>query len=183
RRRRAEGAADEDRAAPRLILTTGGTAGSAADALHPALGRLDAEMLVDGIAMRPGHPTVLARLGGSLVLGMPGNPLAGFAALLGLGRVVLDGLAGHEHPEERGLGIDRVAEELPGARRGTRLLPVVRDRTGVVPAGRDGSAMLRGLAAADALAEVPAGGAAAGSTARLHLLPWTADRGEAAWDA
>lgn len=176
-------ATDAEHAAPRLILTTGGTAGSAADALHPALEQLGAELLVDGIAMRPGHPTVLARLGDSLVVGMPGNPLAGFAALLGLGGVVLDGLAGHERPEDRRLGAGRAAEELPGARRGTRLLPVILDRTGVVPAGRDGSAMLRGLAAADALAEVPAGGVAAGSPARLHLLPWIADRGEAAWDA
>lgn len=176
-------ATDARGAAPRLILTTGGTAGSAADALHPALDQLGAELIVDGIAMRPGHPTVLARLGDSLVLGMPGNPLAGFAALLGLGRVVLDGLAGHEKPADRRLDSRRAAEELPGARRGTRLLPVIDDDAGVVPAGRDGSAMLRGLAAADALAEVPAGGVAVGSTARLHLLPWTTDRGEAAWDA
>ncbi|MFF4092556.1 molybdopterin molybdotransferase MoeA [Streptomyces sp. NPDC001834] len=45
-----------------LIVTTGGTAAGPVDHLHPVLSELGAELLVDGVAVRPGHPMLLARL-------------------------------------------------------------------------------------------------------------------------
>ena len=45
-----------------VLITTGGTGRSEADHLRQALEDMQAEMLIDGIAMRPGHPTMLARL-------------------------------------------------------------------------------------------------------------------------
>ncbi|WP_216677789.1 molybdopterin molybdotransferase MoeA [Streptomyces sp. MNP-20] len=45
-----------------VIVTTGGTASGPVDHVHPALRRLGAELLVDGVAVRPGHPMLLARL-------------------------------------------------------------------------------------------------------------------------
>ncbi|MFF8552664.1 molybdopterin molybdotransferase MoeA [Streptomyces sp. NPDC015501] len=45
-----------------LIVTTGGTAAGPVDHVHPVLDGLGAELLVDGVAVRPGHPMLLARL-------------------------------------------------------------------------------------------------------------------------
>ncbi|MFH9295447.1 molybdopterin molybdotransferase MoeA [Streptomyces sp. NPDC017520] len=45
-----------------LIVTTGGTASGPVDHVHPVLDSLGAELLVDGVAVRPGHPMLLARL-------------------------------------------------------------------------------------------------------------------------
>ncbi|MFJ2023562.1 molybdopterin molybdotransferase MoeA [Streptomyces sp. NPDC087897] len=45
-----------------LIITTGGTAAGPVDHVHPVLDGLGAELLVDGVAVRPGHPMLLARL-------------------------------------------------------------------------------------------------------------------------
>nr|WP_106685815.1 molybdopterin molybdotransferase MoeA [Streptomyces violaceusniger] len=45
-----------------VVVTTGGTAAGPVDHVHPTLGRLGAELLVDGVAVRPGHPMLLARL-------------------------------------------------------------------------------------------------------------------------
>ncbi|MGW6284371.1 molybdopterin molybdotransferase MoeA [Streptomyces sp. NPDC055107] len=45
-----------------LIVTTGGTASGPVDHVHPVLDALGAELLVDGVAVRPGHPMLLARL-------------------------------------------------------------------------------------------------------------------------
>ena len=44
-----------------VVITTGGTASGPVDHVHPTLRRLGAEVLVDGVAVRPGHPMLLAR--------------------------------------------------------------------------------------------------------------------------
>lgn len=160
-----------------LVLTTGGTARSEADALRPALMELDAEVLIDSVDMRPGHPVVLARAGGTLVLGMPGNPLAGFTSLVALGQVIIDGLRGVREPQFVGLRRGRAEAELTGARRGLRLLPVQLDGDAVSPVGHDNPHMMRGLSSAQALALVPVEGILADEQVQLLPLPWS----EPAW--
>jgi molybdopterin molybdotransferase len=151
-----------------LVVTTGGTGGSPADQVRVAANRLGAEFLVPSVAMRPGGPTFLARTPDRLVLGLPGNPLAAVLGLLAIGGPLLEAWTG------RGIrATTAVAETLVEGRRGTtRLIPVaVRD--GVAsPTAHAGSAMLRGLAAADAVLVVPEGGVAAGASAAALVLPW-----------
>lgn len=66
-------------------VVTGGSAAGPADRLHKVLADVGAELLVDGVRCRPGHPQLLARLpGGRHVAGLPGNPFAAVAALLTL---------------------------------------------------------------------------------------------------
>ncbi|MGC5413117.1 molybdopterin-binding protein, partial [Streptomyces sp. DT225] len=69
-----------------LIITTGGTAAGPVDHVHRVLDRVGAELLVDGVAVRPGHPMLLARLSsdGPWLVGLPGNPLAAVSGLLTL---------------------------------------------------------------------------------------------------
>ena len=45
-----------------LVITTGGTAGGPLDHLHPVLAAIGAKPLIDGVAVRPGHPMLLAEL-------------------------------------------------------------------------------------------------------------------------
>ncbi|MFB6501440.1 MULTISPECIES: molybdopterin molybdotransferase MoeA [unclassified Streptomyces] len=45
-----------------LVITTGGTAAGPVDHVHPVLAEVGAELLVDGVAVRPGHPMLLAGL-------------------------------------------------------------------------------------------------------------------------
>ena len=59
-----------------LIVTTGGVAGGSADHLRAAFEAAGGEVLVAVIALKPGKPLVLGRLGQTLWLGLPGNPLA-----------------------------------------------------------------------------------------------------------
>ncbi|MEU6069396.1 molybdopterin molybdenumtransferase MoeA, partial [Streptomyces sp. NPDC047082] len=54
----------------------------------------------------------------------------------------------------------------------TRLIPVVLRGDGATPVHYNGPAMLRGIAAADALAVVPPGGAGQGQETELLDLPW-----------
>lgn len=60
-----------------LIVTSGGVSMGVYDVTKAALKELDAEILFERVALRPGKPTVFARLpNGTLVFGLPGNPVS-----------------------------------------------------------------------------------------------------------
>ncbi|MET7601192.1 molybdopterin molybdotransferase MoeA [Streptomyces avermitilis] len=153
-----------------LIVTTGGTAGGPVDHVHPVLRRLGAELLVDGVKVRPGHPMLLARTRENQhLVGLPGNPLAAVSGLLTLAEPLLRVLAGRAAPEPYTLP---VRDTVHGHPYDTRLVPVVVRADRAVPLHYNGPAMLRGIAAADALVVVPPGGAHPGQELELLDLPW-----------
>ncbi|MCF3143541.1 molybdopterin molybdotransferase MoeA, partial [Streptomyces platensis] len=160
-----------------VVITTGGTASGPVDHVHPTLRRLDAEVLVDGVAVRPGHPMLLARLAPRRhLVGLPGNPLAAVSGLLTLAEPLLRTLAARRPPAPYRTPL---AAAVTGHPQDTRLVPVAyRDdeRHGLtaVPLRFHGPAMLRGIAAADALAVVLPGGAARGTELETLELPWSA---------
>ncbi|GAA2191770.1 molybdopterin molybdotransferase MoeA [Streptomyces bangladeshensis] len=153
-----------------LIVTTGGTASGPVDHVHPVLDRVGAELLVDGVKVRPGHPMLLARTKDHQhLVGLPGNPLAAVSGLLTLAEPLLRTLAAHPAPEPYTLPL---REPVQGHPHDTRLVPVVLRGDHAVPLHYNGPAMLRGIAAADALAVVPPGGARQGEETELLDLPW-----------
>ncbi|WP_435835470.1 molybdopterin-binding protein [Streptomyces avermitilis] len=153
-----------------LIVTTGGTAGGPVDHVHPVLRRLGAELLVDGVKVRPGHPMLLARTRENQhLVGLPGNPLAAVSGLLTLAEPLLRVLAGRAAPEPYTLP---VRDTVHGHPYDTRLVPVVVRADRAVPLHYNGPAMLRGIAAADALVVVPPDGAHPGQELELLDLPW-----------
>ncbi|MDQ0685045.1 molybdopterin molybdotransferase [Streptomyces achromogenes] len=153
-----------------LIVTTGGTAAGPVDHVHPTLRRIDAELLVDGVKVRPGHPMLLARTKDDQhLVGLPGNPLAAVSGLLTLAEPLLRALAARPAPEPYALPL---RDTVHGHPHDTRLVPVSLRGDHAVPLHYNGPAMLRGIAAADALAVVPPGGARAGQEAELLDLPW-----------
>ncbi|NEB14647.1 molybdopterin molybdotransferase MoeA, partial [Streptomyces coelicoflavus] len=153
-----------------LIVTTGGTAAGPVDHVHPTLRRIGAGLLVDGVEVRPGHPMLLARLKDDQhLVGLPGNPLAAVSGLLTLAEPLLRTLAARPAPEPYTLAL---RDAVHGHPYDTRLVPVVLRGEGAVPLRYNGPAMLRGIAAADALAVVPPGGVRSGQEAELLDLPW-----------
>ncbi|MFT2751842.1 molybdopterin molybdotransferase MoeA [Clavibacter sp. Sh2088] len=158
------------RAAAPLVVTTGGSSRGPADHVRAALDALGARLVVDAVRMRPGHPVMLAELpDGRAVLCLPGNPLAAIACLLSFAPPLADGLAGRAVPA---LPRWTAGAHLPGGGSSTRLLACALDDDGrLVPVVAQGPGMLRGLAAADALAVVPAAGARAGDAVRAIPLP------------
>ncbi|MCX4235566.1 molybdopterin molybdotransferase MoeA [Streptomyces ortus] len=153
-----------------LIVTTGGTAAGPVDHVHPILRRLGAELLVDGVQVRPGHPMLLARIKENQhLVGLPGNPLAAVSGLLTLAEPLLRTLAGRTAPEPYALPL---REGVHGHPYDTRLVPVALRGDRAVPLHYNGPAMLRGIAVADALAVVPPGGARAGQELEILELPW-----------
>ncbi|MFF8291566.1 molybdopterin molybdotransferase MoeA [Streptomyces sp. NPDC016309] len=183
-----------------VVITTGGTAAGPVDHVHPVLRKAGAELLVDGVKVRPGHPMLLARLTPARYLvGLPGNPLAAVSGLLTLAEPLLRTLAGrgaptpyravvrdavHGHPHDTRLVPVRHAPasapghgrtDAPGHGTGRPGGPAAAQ---VVPLHYNGPAMLRGIAAADGLAVVPPGGARAGDPLDILALPWAATSNE-----
>lgn len=158
-----------DRPEHRLVVTTGGTAHGRTDHVRAALDRLGAELVVDGLAMRPGQPLVVARRGRTLYLCLPGNPMAAYVGLVVVGTALVDGLLGRPAAPPGGvtLAVD-VVHPRPGV-----LVQAHRVTAGgAVPTERQSSAMLRGLADAEGLLIVPEGGARAGDVVPALGLPW-----------
>jgi molybdopterin molybdotransferase len=162
-----------------LTVSTGGTARGMHDHVRGALESLGATLLIDGVAVRPGHPVLLARLPDArLVLCLPGNPLAAMLTLAGIGAAVIAGLLGRPLAA---LGSATLAAPVENSGANTLLVPCVavsssnadpaHAHLGVVPATHQGSGMLRGLAEAQLVAVIPPGGAAAGPVQTLPL-PW-----------
>jgi molybdopterin molybdotransferase len=142
-----------------VIVTSGGTAGGPVDFVHPVLDRVGARTLVDGVAVRPGHPMLLAALpsGGHLV-GLPGNPLAAVSGVLTLAEPLLRTLGGRPAAMPYAAAL---TAEVTGHPTDTRLVPVVfEEDSRATPLRFNGPAMLRGIAVADGMAVIPPGGAA-----------------------
>ena len=159
-----------------VVITTGGTAHGPVDQLHPALSALKAELIVDQVAVRPGHPMLLARLeDGRPLLGLPGNPLAAAVGFVSLGWPLIEAICGLPMTiPTRAALVGTITA--PG--NSHRLMPVRTTAQGdqsaprVQPLLHHGPAMLSGLAAADALAIAPPGGTGSGELVDVLRLPW-----------
>ena len=63
------------------VITSGGVSVGQKDYLPAVLEQLDAKMLVEGVAQKPGSPMLAATVGGRLVFCLSGNPFAAAATL------------------------------------------------------------------------------------------------------
>jgi molybdopterin molybdotransferase len=139
-----------------LIITTGGTASGPLDYVHSAVAQVDGRFVVDRVAVRPGHPMVLADLGGVPLVALPGNPQAAVVGLLTLAFPMIDAMLGRSSREDQRVVL---AEQLNAPDGQTRMVGGVLAEDGFRRSAHEGSAMLRGLAASTGYAVIPPGGA------------------------
>jgi molybdopterin molybdotransferase len=153
-----------------VVITTGGTGVSDTDHLRRAVAELGGRLVIDGIAMRPGHPAVLAELpDGRFVLGLPGNPLAAMMALSTVGEPLLAALGHGTMPPVQEVPCGTTIEPEPGR---TRLMPFRLLYGMASPANHTGPGMMRGLASAHGVMVVPPHGVQLGEPVPAFALPW-----------
>ena len=154
-----------------VVLTTGGTAAGPVDHLHAAIAQCEGEVVIDSVAVRPGHPMLAATLdrGRAWLVGLPGNPQSAIVTLMSLGAPILAGLAGRPALPE--LAVVTCAEAVVAPAHEDRLVLGRLVAGEFVPGSHLGSGMLRGLAAATGFAVLPPGGVAAGASVRWLPLP------------
>ncbi|MSP25230.1 MAG: molybdopterin molybdenumtransferase MoeA [Myxococcales bacterium] len=81
-----------------LLVTIGGASVGDHDLVRPALESLGATFEFFGVAMKPGKPTGLGRVGTTIVLCLPGNPASATLACLAFGVPLVLAMQGHARP-------------------------------------------------------------------------------------
>lgn len=165
-----ESLADSEQDPADVVITTGATGNSSADFLRAAITEMGGIFHVNSVAMRPGHPTLLAELpDGRFVVGLPGNPLAAMIGLFTVGAPLLAKLGSQPMPSTSEVACGSPIKEYAGP---TRLMPYRLVYGLASPCAHTDSAMMRGLAAADGVMIVPPHGAKMGETLTSIPLPW-----------
>lgn len=138
-----------------LVLTTGGMSVGDFDYARDAL-NADGDLSFYKVRLKPGKPLGLGWLGGTPVLGLPGNPVSAFVGFELFGRAMLRTLAGFrevDHPEFEGV----LASEVRPNRSRPEFIRCDVDGVALHPWPKQGSGMISSLLHADALALIPAG--------------------------
>ncbi len=111
------GALAEARAASDLVLVSGGSSVGTKDAVARAIGDLGRPgVIVHGVSIKPGKPTILAVVDGTPIVGLPGHPVSGMVIFDVFVRDLLRGLAGRSAARELGRVVRaRMARPVPSA--------------------------------------------------------------------
>ena len=144
-----------------VLITSGGVSMGVYDFTKAALKELGAEIFFERVALRPGKPTVFARLGNTLVFGLPGNPVSVAVTFNLFTRTALRVMQGAQQPqlaEETAV----LARDLKGSMDRESYLPAIlrTDGKGTLlaePLKWGGSSDFVAFARATALINVPAG--------------------------
>jgi len=145
-----------------VIVTSGGVSMGVYDFTKTALKELGAELFFERVALRPGKPTVFARLpNGTLVFGLPGNPVSVSVTFSLFARTALLAMQGASEPaliSEKGV----LAKPIKGNAERESYLPaqLTTNDDGqlvVFPLKWGGSSDFVAFARATALVIIPAG--------------------------
>ena len=155
-----------------VILNAGSSAGRG-DFSAEAIGELG-QVLYHGIAMKPGKPAILGRIGSKPVLGVPGYPVSGIIVIEELLKPIIE-LAAERVGEEKQFAGAVLTRPVVS---GLKYQEFVRVRMGYVgdkltasPLSR-GSGVVSSFMKADGIVEIPQGceGYEAGETVQVRLL-------------
>ena len=146
-----------------VVLSGGSSVGMRDFTVRILEGFPESELLVHGVAIRPGKPTILARMGKKIFWGLPGQPVSALMvcrALVLPSLAVLEGMRGGDSAPELGntrYGI--LAGRLPSVHGRTDYVPVTVNRDGeelLVKPIFGKSAMISVLGRADGYVIIPA---------------------------
>ena len=172
---------DEAAEAEDLVIISAGSSAGTRDFTADAIGRLG-EVLVHGVAMKPGKPAILGRIRGKPVIGLPGYPLSAVTVLRELVEPILSryGLP----PEEGARVTATLASTLPSELGVEEFVFLsvgrIRGRWVAVPHGRGAGVQMSGVRA-NAYLSIEAGkeGIEAGDEVPARLMVPEGEAGRA----
>jgi molybdopterin molybdotransferase len=139
------------------VVISGGASQGAEDHVVRSLDSLGKRHLWQ-IAIKPGRPMSFGQIGDSVVLGLPGNPVAVFVCFVNYVRPVLTRLAGGDWPEPHGFAVPAAFTQKKKVGRRefwrARLTKGADGRPWAEKFPRDGSGLITSLREADGLIEV-----------------------------
>ncbi|MGX9962369.1 molybdopterin molybdotransferase MoeA [Roseomonas sp. F4] len=162
-------AADHD-----LLLTSGGVSTGEADHVKAAIEQ-GGRLVFWRLAIKPGRPAAMGVIGGTPVVGLPGNPVAAVVTFLHLARPLILRLAGAileplpRFPAEAGFAYRKKA----GRREYVRVKLAAGEGLPLAQKfAREGAGLLTSLTQSDALAELPEEVTGVSPGDRIWVLPY-----------
>ena len=153
-----------------FVISTGGASVGDHDIVRQYLDTHADEVHVQKIAMRPGKPVMLARLGSMWWLALPGNPVSSFVTGLIFGVGVAQRLSGNQAPWPA-FHQGRLGVTLPPNDQRLEFMRAVEKNGILTPFNKQDSSMIQNLARANALVVRPAHASAADIGDAVSYLP------------
>ena len=156
-----------------IIFTNAGASAGTKDFSRSVLGNTG-EIVVHGVAIKPGKPVILGLIGDTPVVGLPGYPISALLTLHLFGRELIYGFSGKPLPDDEfceaimsrpmhsAMGVDQFVRVTLG-QVGSKLI--------ATPSGK-GAGSVMSMVRADGLLTIPSGseGIGAGETVRIEML-------------
>ena len=151
-----------------VVLLSGGSSKDDRDMTAGVIAG-EGEVLIHGIAIAPGKPTIIGRIAEKPVIGLPGHPASAFVVLIVIVRPLLDKMLGQTKPLLRTVTVT-LADNIP-SQRGREEYVRVRVENGIATPLFGKSGLLNTLVKSDGLICIPAGteGLEKGSEAEVIL--------------
>ncbi len=105
-----------------LIITSGGVSVGDADFTKEAFNSFYMQTYFDGITIKPGKPTVFGKINNTLILNLPGNPLAAALIFEVFGKAILQILTGNKNIYHNTL-YTKISEDLSNKKGRTTIIP------------------------------------------------------------
>ena len=128
------------------------------------------EVLIHGIAIAPGKPTIIGRIEGKPVFGLPGHPASAFVVLIAIVRPLLDRMLGLEKSLIRTVRVS-LTENIP-SQRGREEYVRVRVENGKATPLFGKSGLLNTLVSSDGLVCIPAGYEGLEKGSEVEVILW-----------
>lgn len=152
-----------------VVLLSGGSSKDDRDMTAAVIAR-KGEVLVHGIAIAPGKPTIIGKIAGKPVFGLPGHPASAFVVLIAVVRPLLDRMLGLGKPQLRTVKATLV-ENIP-SQRGREEYVRVRVEKGVATPLFGKSGLLNTLVKSDGLICIPAGYEGLEKGSEVEVILW-----------
>ncbi len=153
-----------------IIVTIGGASVGDHDLIRPAIEAAGGTINFWRIALRPGKPMLAGRIGSTVILGLPGNPVSAFVTAHLFLRPLIATLAGAANPLPR-TTMALLGEPLPANDQRQDYLRARWAAGRVISAAKQDSSLLQTLAQADCLIVRPPFASAAEPGEMVPILP------------
>jgi len=151
------------------ILISGGSSKDDRDMTAVVIAGMG-KVFVHGVAIAPGKPTVIGRVGTVPAIGLPGHPAATFVVLVAIVRHLLDGMTGNAAPDPVTIPAT-LAMNVPSTKGREDFLRVsLKDGIATPLFGKSG--LLNTLANSDGVLRVPAESEGFEKGSRVEIIPW-----------
>ena len=152
-----------------VVILSGGSSKDDRDMTAATIASLG-EVLVHGVAIAPGKPTIIGRVAKRPVFGLPGHPASAFVVLIAIVRPLLDQMLGITRPFQR-TAKATLSMNVP-SQRGREEYIRIRLEDGVATPLFGKSGLLNTLARSEGLVRIPAGAEGLEQGCTVEVLLW-----------